>query len=225
MRKQVRRERTYGAAPAFSQSRRALLAGAAALAFARPAQAGRRLRLLCLGDSLTAGYMLPPGDGFVPVLGARLKADGFDVVTIDAGVSGDTATAGLERLDWALGEGADAAIVELGANDMLRGIDPAVTRNALEAILTKLQAKGVRPILAGMRASPSLGPDYVNKFDAIYPDLAKAHGVPLYPFFLDGVTGVAGQTLADGLHPSPAGVRTIVAGIAPLVAAELRKIS
>lgn len=187
------------------------------------ARAGKRLRLLCLGDSLTAGYLLPAGQGFVPVLERALRARGLDIETIDAGVSGDTAQGGLDRLDWALGEGADAAIVELGANDMFRGADPAAVHRALDAILTRLKEKGVRPILAGMRASPGMGADYARRFDAIYPELAAKHGVPLYPFFLEGVATDPKLNMPDGIHPTRAGVEKIVAGILPLVEKTLRE--
>ena len=185
----------------------------------------RRLRLLCLGDSLTAGYLLPAGEGFVPQLEKALRARGLDVEAIDAGVSGDTAQAGLERLDWALGEGADAAIVELGANDMFRGAPPSRVFAALDAILTRLKEKRVRPILAGMKASRGMGAEYVAAFDAIYPDLANKHGVALYPFFLEGVAGDPALNQPDGIHPTREGVARIVAGIVPMVEVELRKIS
>jgi acyl-CoA thioesterase-1 len=209
-----------------SQTRRTLLAAAAALlaagsgARAQP----RKLRLLCLGDSLTAGYLLPAGEGFAPQLEKALRARGLDVEAIDAGVSGDTAQAGLERLDWALGEGADAAIVELGANDMFRGAPPSRVLAALDAILIRLKEKGVRPILAGMKASRGMGADYVAAFDAVYPELARKHGVALYPFFLEGVAGDPALNLPDGIHPTREGVARIVAGILPLVEAELREI-
>lgn len=188
------------------------------------AHAGKRLRLLCLGDSLTAGYLLPAGQGFAPVLERALRARGLDVEAIDAGVSGDTAQGGLDRLDWALGEGADAAIVELGANDMFRGADPAAVERALDAILTRLKEKGVRPILAGMRASPGMGEAYAKRFDAIYPTLAAKHDAPLYPFFLEGVATDPKLNLSDGIHPNKAGVEKMVAGILPLVEKTLREL-
>ena len=212
-----------------SETRRGLMTTAAAafaaLAFGSGARAeARKLRLLCLGDSLTAGYLLPAGQGFVPVLEKTLRARGLAVEAIDAGVSGDTAAGGLDRLDWALGEGADVAIVELGANDMFRGAEPARVAAALDAILTKLKAKGVRPILAGMKASRGMGAAYTAAFDAIYPDLARTHAVPLYPFFLEGVTGDPKLNQPDGIHPTREGVEKIVAGVADLVEAELRKV-
>ena len=208
-----------------SQTRRTLLAAALVAAGLDPARAQRRLRLLCLGDSLTAGYLLPAGEGFAPQLEKALSARGLDVEMIDAGVSGDTAQGGLDRLDWALGEGADAAIVELGANDMFRGAPPARVAAALDAILTRLKEKRVRPILAGMKASRGMGADYMRDFDAIYPALAQKHGVALHPFFLEGVAGDPKLNLPDGIHPTAEGVARIVAGILPLVEAELRKVA
>lgn len=215
----------------FTQTRRGVLAAMAGFALSQGAfttvasAQPRKLKLLCLGDSLTAGYLLPAGQGFVPVLEKALKARGLAVEAIDAGVSGDTAQGGLDRLDWALGEGADAAIVELGANDMFRGAAPARVHAALDAILTKLKDKGVRAILAGMKASRGMGADYAGAFDAIYPDLARKHGVPLYPFFLEGVAGDPALNQQDGIHPTKEGVEKIVAGIAPMVEAELRKLA
>lgn len=179
--------------------------------------AARPVRVIAYGDSLTAGYGLPPGEGFAPKLQAALRKQGYDVTVIDAGVSGDTTSGGLARLDWSLGDGADAAILELGANDMLRGIDPAVPRANLAKMLEAFKAKHVKVLLAGMHAAPSLGQDYAGRFDPIYPDLAKRYDVPLYPFFLQGIIGDPGQHLADGLHPNAKGVDTIVANILPSV--------
>lgn len=186
-------------------------------ALASGAASARALRLLALGDSLTAGYMLPEKNAFPAVLEAALRAGGLDVEVINAGVSGDTASAALERLDWSLDGGADIAIVEVGANDMLRGVDPAVTRAAIAAILAKLKSKGVAPLLVGMVAAPGMGRDYETRFNAIYPDLARESGAPLYPFFLDGVAGERALSLADGLHPNAAGVRVIVERMMPAV--------
>lgn len=213
-----------------TRTRRGLMKAALAALAAAPLSPAaraqvRRLKLLCLGDSLTAGYLLPAGQGFAPTLERNLRMRGLPVDVIDAGVSGDTAQGGLDRLDWALGEGADVAIVELGANDMFRGNDPNRTFAALDAILARLREKGVRPILAGMKASRGMGADYVAAFDAIYPALARKHDVPLYPFFLEGVAGDPKLNLTDGVHPTREGVEKIVAGIAPLVEAELRKVS
>jgi acyl-CoA thioesterase-1 len=196
------------------------LALALALAFALPGAAfaqGRPPTVVVLGDSLSAGYGLPPGADFVSVLERALKARGHDVRLVNAGVSGDTSTGGLERLDWSVPDGTDGVIVELGANDMLRGTDPAVTRKALEAIVTRLKARGIPIMLAGMLAQRNLGPVYTDRFDAIYPDLARKHGLVLYPFFLDGVAGERTLNLPDGLHPTAKGIERIVEGILPTV--------
>ena len=173
------------------------------------------IHLVALGDSLTAGYGLPGKDGFVPRLKAALAAQGIDVELADAGVSGDTASDGLARLDWSVPEGTDAAIVELGANDMLRGIDPQVTRNALDAILARLTQRHIAVILCGMRAAPNLGADYARAFERIYPELAEKYRTLLYPFFLDGVAANRALTQQDGLHPNGAGVDVIVRRILP----------
>ena len=175
------------------------------------------LRIVALGDSLTAGYGLGPGEGFTDQLQAALKARGQDVEIVNAGVSGDTAAGGLALLDWSLGEGADAVIVELGANDMLRGIDPAETRASLDAILKQLSARKLPILLAGMRAAPNLGPDYAARFEPIYSQLAEQYGAVLYPFFLDGAAGQPALLQADGLHPNRAGVAVIVERILPAV--------
>jgi len=180
------------------------------------------IRLLAFGDSLTAGYELPPGQSFADQLEAALKTKGYDVTVIQGGVSGDTSTGGKARLDWVMGGAkADHVIVELGANDALRGIDPAETKANLDAILTNLQGKNVKVMLAGMLAPPNLGADYQARFNGLYPALAKAHGVPLYPFFLDGVATHPDLTLADGMHPTVQGVGVIVKNILPTVTAWL----
>lgn len=195
-----------------------ILAACLALGTASMAAASAApFRLVALGDSLTAGYGLGPEAGFTVALQKALTAKGLDVVVVNAGVSGDTADGGLARLDWSLGEGADAVIVELGANDMLRGFDPSITRDALDNILSKLQAKNIPVLLAGMRAAPNLGPDYQKRFDAIYPELASAHKAMLYPFFLDGVAADPGLLQADGMHPNAAGVDVIVGRMLPSV--------
>ena len=182
-----------------------------------PAAEGRALKLVALGDSLTAGYMLPASAAFPQALERALKARGRKVDIANAGVSGDTASGGLERLDWSVPEGIDGVILELGANDMLRGTDPAVTRQALETIITRLKGRGIPVMLAGMLASRNLGPDYVARFDAIYRDLAGTHSLVLYPFFLDGIAGERGLNLPDGLHPTAEGVERIVQRILPSV--------
>ncbi len=188
------------------------------------AGAAPALKLVAFGDSLTAGYLLPADEAFPAVLQKALRKDGFNVRVVNAGVSGDTASGGLARLDWTLADGADAVILELGANDMLRGIDPAVTRQALDSILARLKARHIKVLIAGMLATPSLGKDYTQAFDRIYPELAAKYKAPLYPFFLEGVETNKGLTLFDGMHPNGAGVDRIVAGILPKVEALLRTI-
>ena len=173
--------------------------------------------MVALGDSLTVGYGLPDKDGFVPQLQAALTAKGVAAEVQNAGVSGDTASDGLARLDWSVPDGTDAVILELGANDMLRGINPDVTRKALDTILSRLTQRHIAVLLCGMRAAPNLGPDYVQEFEPIYPDLAAKYGVPLYPFFLDGVAADPKLTQHDGLHPNAAGVGIIVGRILPKV--------
>jgi acyl-CoA thioesterase-1 len=188
-----------------------------ALAAGAGAEPARPVRIVALGDSLTAGYMLQPGEAFPARLAAALEAKGHAVEVINAGVSGDTTTAGLERLDWAIPEGTDAVILELGANDALRGIDPAIVRANLERIIVALKGKGIPVLLAGMKAPRNWGEDYATKFDAIYPELAEKHGLLLYPFFLEGVAMDAALNLGDGMHPNPRGVQKVVAGILPKV--------
>jgi len=193
----------------------------AALLAAGPARA-RALQVVALGDSLTAGLGLPPGQGFPETLEKALRAKGYDVAVANAGVSGDAAADGLARYDWAVPAGTDALIVELGANDMLRGLDPAAAKTALAAILTQAKAAHIAILLAGMRAAPNMGADYQRRFDAIYPDLAKSFDVPLYPFFLDGVAADPKLNQKDGLHPTHEGVEKIVANILPAVEALLK---
>ena len=177
----------------------------------------RTLKIVALGDSLTAGLGLPANEAFPAVLQSALRAKDYDVAVINAGVSGDTAADGLARYDWATAEGADALIVELGANDMLRGLKPAGTKKTLADILDKAKAANIPVLLAGMRAAPNLGLDYGRAFDAIYPALAQKYGAILYPFFLDGVAADPKLNQADGLHPTAAGVVVIVQNILPAV--------
>jgi acyl-CoA thioesterase-1 len=184
----------------------------------------RTLRIVAFGDSLSAGFELPANGSFPAQLEAALRAKGRDVTVVNAGVSGDTASDGLARLDWSVPAGADLVIVEFGANDMLRGLDPAITRRALDEIITRLQARGASVLLAGMRSMTNLGESYRGQFETIYPELAKAHGVPLYPFFLEGIAEQAAFNLADGMHPNRSGVGKIVAGILPSVEAALDQI-
>ena len=173
------------------------------------------IQIVALGDSLTAGYGLADKDGFVPRLQAALAAKGINATIANAGVSGDTATDGLARLDWSVPEGTQAVIVELGANDMLRGIKPQVTRDALDKILQRLTARHIAVMLSGMRAAPNLGREYAADFERIYPELATKYGAQLYPFFLDGVAGDLKLTQPDGMHPNPAGVDVIVTRMLP----------
>jgi acyl-CoA thioesterase-1 len=173
--------------------------------------------ILALGDSLTAGYGLAPQDGFAAQLERALEARGIEARVIDAGVSGDTTAGGRERLDWALADDPDVALVELGANDGLRGMDPAATRDNLGAILATLRDRGVPALLLGMLAPPNLGRAYGEGFDRIYPDLAARYGVPLYPFFLAGVAADDALNQPDGLHPTREGVAVIVEGVLPYV--------
>lgn len=175
------------------------------------------LKIVALGDSLTAGYGLPPGEAFPDRLEAALKADGHEVEIVNAGVSGDTASGGLARLDWSLPGDAGAVILELGANDALRGVPPAATEKALGAILGKLKARGVPVLLAGMLAPPNMGAEYGARFDAIFPRLAEEYGALYYPFFLDGVAADTALNLADGLHPNKKGIAVIVGRILPYV--------
>jgi acyl-CoA thioesterase I len=184
------------------------------------------VKIVALGDSLTAGLGLPAIQGFVPRLQAALAAEGDAVEVINAGVSGNTASDGLARLDWSVPSGTEAVILELGANDMLRGLNPQVTREALTAILRGLSERHIRVLFCGMRAAPNLGSDYAKSFEGIYPELAAAFGVPLYAFFLDGVAADPKLLQYDGLHPNAAGVDVIVARILPDVEAliaEVRK--
>jgi acyl-CoA thioesterase-1 len=178
---------------------------------------GAPVRLLVLGDSLTAGYGLPHEDGFQARLSSALKAHGEDVTLIDGAVSGDTSAGGLARLDWVLGNGADAAIVELGANDGLRGLDPAEMERNLTAILDRLAAKHVNVLLSGMYPPGNYGPEYTKAFRAVFDRLGKRPGVLYDPFFLDGVALVPSLIQADGLHPNAEGVARIVARLLPLV--------
>jgi acyl-CoA thioesterase-1 len=191
-------------------------------AFAQTASQGAKpIKMVVLGDSLSAGLGLPASGAFPARLQKALKAKGMDVDMSNAGVSGDTTSGGRDRLDWSVPEGTEAVILELGANDALRGIDPKVTRAALTDILTRLQARKVAVLLCGMVAPPNYGADYSARFNAIYPDLAKAFQVPLYPFFLEGVASEAKLNQPDGLHPTAEGVDLIVKNILPTVEAFL----
>jgi acyl-CoA thioesterase-1 len=193
----------------------------------RPVAGGATpIRLLVLGDSLMAGYGLAWAQAFPAQIERALAAEGLAVRVSSAGVSGDTTAGGRARLAWTLGASAqdqpDAAIVELGANDALRGIEPEATAQNLDAILTELNRCGIPVLLAGMRAPPNLGPEYGRRFDAIFPRLAQAHGVALYPFFLEGVAAVPRLNQDDGIHPNAEGIAEIVRRITPAAAALVR---
>jgi acyl-CoA thioesterase I len=182
------------------------------------------VKLVVLGDSLAAGYGLKEGDAFPAKLQTALRAKGIDVTVVNAGVSGDTAKQGLERLDWAVEPDADAVIVELGANDALRGIDPNETRASLEKIISRLRSRKIPIMIAGMLAPPNMGAAYKELFDRIYPSLAGEHGLRLYPFFLEGVATEPDYNLEDGIHPNARGVDEIVRRMAPKVAEFLNQI-
>ena len=173
------------------------------------------IKIVAFGDSLTAGYMLPPDNAFPVVLGKALKARGHNVEMINAGVSGDTTSAGLERIAWAIPADADAVILELGANDALRGLDPATAKQNLTAMIKLIQAQKTDILLAGMLAPRSMGEPYTKAFDAIFPDLAAQYGLLLYPFFVEKTALNPQLSLSDGLHPNAKGVEAIVAGILP----------
>ncbi|MCP3373287.1 arylesterase [Bradyrhizobium cajani] len=199
----------------------------ALMTFANPAwaEATRPVKLVVLGDSLSAGLGLPAQEAFPTKLQKALQAKGIAVDMTNAGVSGDTSSGGRDRLDWSVPDGTDGVIVELGANDALRGIDPDLTRAALSEIVTRLKARKIAVMLCGMLAPPNYGADYAARFNSIYPDLAKKFDVPLYPFFLDGVAADAKLNQADGIHPTAAGVDIIVGNIMPTVEAFLGTIA
>jgi len=195
-----------------------------ALLLAAPAAfaaAARPVRIVALGDSLTAGLGLAQEDAYTVRLQAALRADGIDAVVVNSGVSGDTSAGGLSRLDWALAPGpdgpADALIVELGANDGLRGLDPKATEKNLDAILARAGERGLKVLLTGMLAPPNLGREYGAEFNGIFPRLAAKHGILLYPFFLEGVAADPALNQADGIHPNARGVAVIVERMLPYV--------
>src|SRR3954468_9732535 len=189
------------------------------------AEAARPIKLVVLGDSLSAGLGLPAQQAFPTKLQKALQDKGIDVDMTSAGVSGDTSSGGRDRRDWSVRDGTDGVIIELGANDALRGIDPDLTRAALTEIVQRLKARKIAVMLCGMLAPPNYGADYAARFNSIYPDLAKKFGVPLYPFFLDGVAADAKLNQADGIHPTAAGVDIIVKNILPTVEAFLGTIA
>jgi len=203
----------------------ALMAAGAASAQTPAGAMPKPIKMVVLGDSLSAGFGLPASAAFPVRLQKALEAKGIAVDMINAGVSGDTTSGGRDRLDWSVPEGTEAVILELGANDALRGLDPKVARSALSDILTRLKARKIAVLLCGMVAPPNYGADYAARFNAIYPELAKSFGVPLYPFFLEGVAADAKLNQPDGLHPTAQGVDAIVKNILPSVEAFLGALS
>jgi acyl-CoA thioesterase I len=203
----------------------ALMTAAPALAQTPAAAPDRPVKMVVLGDSLSAGLGLPATSAFPVRLQKTLGDKGIKVDMTNAGVSGDTSSGGRDRLDWSVPEGTEAVIVELGANDALRGIDPAVTRAALTEILTRLKSRKIAVLLCGMLAPPNYGSEYAARFNAIYPELSKSFGVPLYPFFLEGVAADAKLNQADGIHPTADGVDVIVKNILPMVEALVGTVS
>ena len=197
----------------------------ATIASAQAQPVAKPIKLVVLGDSLSAGLGLPAQEAFPAKLQKALQAKGIDIDMVNAGVSGDTSSGGRDRLDWSVAEGTEGVIVELGANDALRGIDPDLTRAALTDIVTRLKARKIPVMLCGMMAPPNYGADYAARFNSIYPDLAKQFDVPLYPFFLEGVAADAKLNQADGIHPTAEGVDIIVNNMLPTAEAFLRTIS
>ncbi|WP_417803377.1 arylesterase [Thalassospira lucentensis] len=195
----------------------AMAIGVGAVALSSPANAADKdaKTLVLFGDSLMAGYGLNQDEGFAPQLQSALNDRGYNVNVVNSSVSGDTTAAGLARLDWALVEKPDAVLLELGANDALRGVEPSQTRDNLAQIIEKLKAQGIDVLLAGMMSPPNMGADYRDEFDSIYPDLAGRYDLDLYPFFLDGVVADPDLNLDDGMHPNPQGVKEIVGRILP----------
>jgi len=202
-----------------------LTAAEPAIAQSSVAPGGSPIKMVVLGDSLSAGFGLSGSDAFPAKLQKALKTKGIEVDMTNAGVSGDTSSGGRDRLDWSVPAGTQAVVVELGANDALRGTDPAVTRKALTDIVTHLKARGIAVMLCGMLAPPNYGEDFAARFNSIYSDIAKSSGVPLYPFFLAGVAADARLNQADGMHPTAEGIDIIVKNILPTVEAFVSSIS
>ena len=202
-----------------------LLVPGTALAQTTATRESKPVKMVVLGDSLSAGLGLAASAAFPARLQKALESKGIAVDMINAGVSGDTSSGGRDRLDWSVPEGTEAVIVELGANDALRGTDPKVTRSALSDILARLKARKIAVLLCGMVAPPNYGTDYSARFNAIYPDIAGQFGVPFYPFFLEGVAAEARLNQADGLHPTAEGIDVIVKNILPTVEAFLGAVS
>jgi acyl-CoA thioesterase-1 len=198
--------------------RRSIAAALLSITLAGASPPPERPLVLAFGDSLTAGYGLDQGLGFAPQLQATLRRHGIAAAVVDGGVSGDTTEAGKARLGWTLDgleRKPDLVILELGANDMLRALDPKLTEANLDAMLSELKRRQIPVLLTGMRAAPNLDPAYIARFEAIYSSLAKKHGVTLYPFFMEGVAAQQGMVQSDGLHPTFEGVKRVVTGITP----------
>jgi acyl-CoA thioesterase-1 len=200
---------------AFKSTLRALAAAGLIIVGLAAAGAAEPYKIVGVGDSLMAGYGLDAGQGFPERLEQALRARGHDVVILNAGVTGDTTSGGRARLDWSVPDDADLVILELGANDMLRGVAPEITERNLDAMITRLRERRMAVLLVGMRAAPNLGADYQADFDAIFPRLARKHDIPLYGFFLDGVAADARYLLEDGMHPNAAGIDRMVERFAP----------
>jgi acyl-CoA thioesterase-1 len=206
---------------AFKRFVAAILVGIATFFPALPSLA-KTFRIVGFGDSLMAGFQLGPGQSFTDQLQTALQKAGFDATVANAGVSGDTTSDGLARLAWSVPDGTDMVLLELGANDMLRGIKPAITKKNLAEMIQKLKARRIGVVLMGMLAAPNLGGAYTSAFNVIYPDLAKQYDLPLYPFFLDGVAGHPDLQLSDGMHPTAKGVAVMVKGALPTIEKAIR---
>ncbi|MBC2884158.1 arylesterase [Ochrobactrum sp. CM-21-5] len=190
---------------------------------ALPTEQLSQVKIIGFGDSLMAGYLLPSDAAFPQQLEKGLNDKGFEVVIENAGVSGDTTTGGLSRIDWSVPDGTDLVILELGANDALRGIQPDITEKNLDEMLARLKQRGISVILTGMMAPPNMGKDYADKFNPIYTKLAQKYDVPLYPFFLDGVAAKKELLLEDGMHPNEKGVETMVSNFMPTIEKSLKE--
>lgn len=202
---------------AFKQLLRAFAAAGLVWAGSILAAEAEPVEIVGFGDSLMAGYQLDAGQSFPEKLEAALRAKGHDVTVANAGVSGDTTSGGLSRLDWSVPDGTDLVVLELGANDMLRGISPEITERNLDAMISRLKERGIAVLLAGMVAAPNLGDDFGATFNGLYPRLAEKHDLIFYPFFLDGVAANPGLLLEDGMHPNALGVDRMVANALPTV--------
>ncbi len=202
---------------AFKQQLRAITAAGLAVLALHGQALAETIDIVGFGDSLMAGYQLESGQSFPEKLEAALRADGYDVSVANAGVSSDTTSGGLGRLDWSVPDGTELVILELGANDMLRGVSPEITERNLDAMISRLKERGISVLLAGMLAAPNLGEDYASAFDGLFPRLAEKHGVTFLPFFLDGVAANKDLQLADGMHPNAKGVDRMVSEALPTV--------